>query len=104
VVIASGHNVYAKLAAAMLKAARLRRPPVRRFAQELCVALGCETITRQTIYSWESGRCRVPAAVILTAAAVSGTSLDELISLSGRYLAKRDDAEEHAHASLTTPC
>jgi hypothetical protein len=61
-----------------LRAARLRCPPAKRFAFLLARELGWSSLSRQTIYGWESGD-RVPAVVLVAAARIVKSSVDELL-------------------------
>ncbi len=69
-----------------LEIARRMRPPMVSFVADLRTAVGYPTLSRQAVYAWEKGRVPVPAAVLLAAARVCGTSADGLMDLvrSGR--------------------
>jgi hypothetical protein len=68
--------------AAAISAARSRVPPVKRFAFLLRTQLGWQSLSRQTIYEWESCRTRVPAEVLIGAARIAGLSVDDLLLLA----------------------
>ena len=65
--------------ASAIACARRLKPPMKRFAYELKTSLAMSSLSRQTVYEWESGRARVPGVVLVAAARVCGLSVDELI-------------------------
>jgi hypothetical protein len=71
-------------AASAVEYARRLRPPMKLFAYELRRSLGLPSLSRQTLYEWESARARVPASVLIAAARLSGVSVDELLRRSAR--------------------
>lgn len=71
-------------AATAVAYARRRRPPMKVFVYELRLTLGLPSLSRQTLYEWESARARVPASVLIAAARITGFSVDELLRRSAR--------------------
>jgi hypothetical protein len=61
-----------------IRAARLKAPPTKYFAYLLAQELGWTSLSRQTIYGWESGN-RIPAVVLVAAARVTGFTVDQLM-------------------------
>jgi transcriptional regulator with XRE-family HTH domain len=57
------------------------------FVFELRLALGLPTLSRQTLYEWESARARVPASALIAAARLCGLTVDELMRRSARAAA-----------------
>lgn len=66
--------------------ARRMQPPVKIFAAHLRRELGWSSLSRQTVYQWESGHSRVPAAVLLAASKATGQSVDELLRAARRQI------------------
>lgn len=66
--------------------ARRMRPPMKTFAYELRQVLGLPSLSRQTLYEWESARARVPAAALIAAAHINGFTVDELLMRSARAI------------------
>ena len=66
------------VAAAAVRVLREQYPPAHRFVAALGSVLGRDRLSRQAIYTWESGKARVPAAVIFAGAELTGMSLDDL--------------------------
>ena len=71
-------------AARAISFARRQRPPTKRFAYELRICLGWESLSRQMVYKWEIGQSRVPASVLFAAAEVCSLSVDQLLAGSRR--------------------
>lgn len=71
-------------AATAIEYARRRRPPMKLFVFELRQTLGLPSLSRQTLYEWESARARVPASALIAAAKITGFSVDELLRRSAR--------------------
>jgi transcriptional regulator with XRE-family HTH domain len=63
---------------------RWRYPPMRRFAADLGRLLQHGSLSRQTIYQWESGRTIVPASVLLAASELVDMPLDEVLTMAHR--------------------
>jgi len=59
--------------------ARRLRPPMKRFAFELRRELGLTSLSRRSVYAWERGEARVPAAALVVAAKLCGRSVDDLL-------------------------
>ena len=79
--LATNDNAYERFAAEVVRLARLKDPPMHRFATELAAAVGVAYLSRQAIYDWESGRTKVPASVFLAAIDLAGLSPQELMHL-----------------------
>ena len=73
--------------ASAMEYARRLRPPMKLFVYELRVVLGLPSLSRQTLYEWESARARVPASALIAAAHLNGFSVDELLRRSARSTA-----------------
>lgn len=70
--------------ASAMEYARRMRPPMKVFVYELRLVLGLPSLSRQTLYEWESARARVPASALIAAAHLNGFSVDELLRRSAR--------------------
>jgi len=70
--------------ASAMEYARRMHPPMKAFVYELRQVLGLPSLSRQTLYEWESARARVPASALIAAAHLSGFSVDELLRRSAR--------------------
>ena len=73
--------------ASAMEYARRMRPPMKAFVYELRQVLGLPSLSRQTLYEWESARARVPASALIAAAHINGFSVDELLRRSARATA-----------------
>ena len=60
--------------------ARRQRTPMKRFILELSRDLNWNSVSRQMVYKWERQQARVPASVLLAAAALCGLSVDGLLA------------------------
>jgi hypothetical protein len=87
------HRAYSRLTtsdlavASAMEYARRMRPPMKAFVYELRQVLGLPSLSRQTLYEWESARARVPASALIAAAHINGFSVDELMRRSARATA-----------------
>ena len=70
-----------ELASAM-RWARLRRRSMRAFANELRQGMGWKSLSHASIYAWEAGTTRIPAAALVAAARMEGLGVDELLQRS----------------------
>lgn len=73
--------------ASAMEYARRMRPPMKAFVYQLKQVLGLPSLSRQTLYEWESARARVPASALIAAAHINGFSVDELLRRSARATA-----------------
>lgn len=80
-----GKPRFAAETAAAVRAARLKHPTVRAFADRLVAELHWVSLSRQAIYDWESGQVSVPSVVLLASAAVSGLTVDRLLEEGRRF-------------------
>ena len=74
-------NSYDRFAAEVVRLARIKYPPMRRFATDLALALGVAHLSRQAIYDWESGRTKVPASVFWAAIDIAQLSPQHVMNL-----------------------
>lgn len=91
------------LAANALELARRTSAPLSDFKRRLQGELGWPRLTEQRIHEWEYGKRRVPASVLIAAAVVADTTVNELLQMArspegrlllqeDRYRPKSDDA------------
>ena len=59
--------------------ARRLHPPMKVFAREVRRELGRRSLSPRAIYAWERGEASVPAAALLAASRVTGTSVEDLL-------------------------
>jgi hypothetical protein len=71
-------------AAMAMAVARRLRPPMKVFAREVQRELGRPSLSPRTVYAWERGEARIPAAALLAASRVTATSLDDLLARAQR--------------------
>lgn len=62
-----------------IEIARRLEPPMKVFAIELRRELGWYSLSSRAVYAWERGEARVPAAVLIAAANLANTTVDELM-------------------------
>jgi hypothetical protein len=67
-----------------MKLARKRYGTMRRFTDDLRVAIGWPTLSMAAVYAWESGATRVPAVALVAAAELAEVPLDHLLGTAGR--------------------
>lgn len=72
-------NRYDQRVAGAMRLLRTKHPPMSRFAEDLCGALGWESISRQALYDWENAKTRVPAVALMAAAELVGVLLDDVL-------------------------
>ena len=65
--------------------ARRLCPPMKVFANDVRVEMGLSSLSRRSVYAWERGEARVPAAALLAAAKVAGRTVDELLSTARKF-------------------
>ena len=56
---------------------------MREFADALRIAMGWSSLSHASIYAWEAGTTRIPAAALVAAARLTSLSVDELLKRSG---------------------
>lgn len=69
--------------ATAIRWARVRHSSMREFANSLRVAMGWSSLSHASIYAWEAGTTRIPAAALVASARLTGLSVDELLARSG---------------------
>jgi transcriptional regulator with XRE-family HTH domain len=77
-------TVFDMQASYAMRILRWRYPPMQRFATDLGHVLERDSLSRQTIYQWESGRTSIPASVLIAASELVGMPLDEVLSMAHR--------------------
>jgi len=74
-------NSYEGFAAEVVRLARIKYPPMHRFATDLALAVGVAHLSRQAIYDWEGGRTKVPASVFWAAIDLAKLSPQQIMNL-----------------------
>jgi len=69
----------------MSLARRSSRGP--RYLAQLRAHLRWPSLSRQTLYQWESGKARVPASALVIGAAIAELTVDELLDRARRLIA-----------------
>lgn len=68
---------------------RMRHASMRDFATQLRRGMGWKSLSHASIYAWEAGTTRIPAAALVAAARMDGIGVDELLARSADNSARR---------------
>ena len=93
----AGPDALQENVARAIKLARKRYGTMRRFCEDLRIAIGWPSLSAAAVYAWEAGGTRVPAVALVAAAELAGIDAGELL----RAAATGEELLDAPHPALT---